>query len=316
MYIAGINVFNDIDILKCSLPACYDKYDKIIIVEGAARLGPDGRASNAHMRQFMTPGHMSTDGTTEFIKSFPDPENKIYFFQKRLRDVQGSARVFINRIKRLHHWPFPFALNLNIPYAIALDLFGPGHWYGPWDADFLMHDSVFKQIKEISSSNENLKEIIVATYDFHYWPHVIQPGREMPFLIRLENNACLSPNWRHYLPDNKQSFKSVRFGEGLFHYPLMQTSSALNRKMWQLNAAYATSWHLKIRDILKHGDAKKVLSQMNARQRDFTIQTLKKCRLFKNAKALHPMEISKHPVWEDWITWFDEAYAQSCLADL
>lgn len=91
MIVACWKVINEINYLPYSLKAVYDYVDKLVIVEGcdlfmrkwiqADRLSPEG---------------LSSDGTTEAIKSFPDPDGKIAHIP--LGFVQGDELIFWNKL--------------------------------------------------------------------------------------------------------------------------------------------------------------------------------------------------------------------------
>jgi len=81
-------VLNGMPFIKASLTAIYDSAYEIIIVEGAVRKCMFAANSDGS----------SVDGTVEFIKSFPDPKNKIRLIQGKWLEkcnMQNRALKFI-----------------------------------------------------------------------------------------------------------------------------------------------------------------------------------------------------------------------------
>jgi len=72
MIIACYKVFNEADYLKESVASIYDYVDKILILEGCF-----GAMEKVVLPSRVTSGGLSADGTTDIIKNFSDPKNKI-----------------------------------------------------------------------------------------------------------------------------------------------------------------------------------------------------------------------------------------------
>lgn len=80
--IACMTVLNEITYLGYTLDTIYPVCDEIIIVENANRFSWDMASSDG----------LSTDGTTELIEQFPDPQKKINHIKLGRVDLEGYAR--------------------------------------------------------------------------------------------------------------------------------------------------------------------------------------------------------------------------------
>jgi hypothetical protein len=78
---------NEAGWIEYNLRNCYDEWDIIRVVEGAV----DGRPGSTH------DGH-STDNTVELIKNFPDPLNKIEFYQidRPFKSLEEQKQIFVD----------------------------------------------------------------------------------------------------------------------------------------------------------------------------------------------------------------------------
>ena len=81
-FVAHYVVQNEIDYLGYSLETLYDSVDRLVIVEN----------TNDCARQWANEQGLSTDGTTELLGSFPDPDNKIVYLPVGFLPSEGEAR--------------------------------------------------------------------------------------------------------------------------------------------------------------------------------------------------------------------------------
>ena len=87
-------VLNGMPFIEASLKSIYDFAYEIVIIEGAVEkcafaANPDGS---------------STDGTVEFIKAFPDPENKIKLIQGKWPEKCEMQNEGLNRVTGDYLW--------------------------------------------------------------------------------------------------------------------------------------------------------------------------------------------------------------------
>ena len=88
--IAAYVVLNEIDYLEASLRTIYSTVDRIIIVEN----------TNKCARAWANSQGLSTDGTTELIRDFPDPQGKIIYVPLGFVEGEWEARqAYLDRIE-------------------------------------------------------------------------------------------------------------------------------------------------------------------------------------------------------------------------
>ena len=116
---AFYKVFNEADFLKESIASIYEYADKIVVFEYCL-----DSMRKVIRQDRVTKDGLSTDGTTEIVKSFPDPENKI------------------------EHCPVGFIWGAeSIPYQMIVDSIEVGDYAWVVDGDIVYPDAVAKRIR-------------------------------------------------------------------------------------------------------------------------------------------------------------------------
>lgn len=83
-------VLNEVEFIEYNLRQHYAVADEILILEGADRRYPN---------HLVTKDGMSKDGTTEMIENFPDPDNKIQYFQMGWTTKNDMAKLYIQYVR-------------------------------------------------------------------------------------------------------------------------------------------------------------------------------------------------------------------------
>lgn len=126
MLTAFYKVFNEADFLRESLTSVYDYADKIVVLEYCLE----------SMRKVIRPDRvtdrgLSVDGTTEMIKSFPDPNHKIDY--RPVGFIPGDE---------------------SIPYQMIVDLADVGEYIWVVDGDIVYTPKLCKSIRRYVDSGK------------------------------------------------------------------------------------------------------------------------------------------------------------------
>lgn len=112
-------VFNEVDFLKESLQSVYEYADKIVFLEYCLE-----SMSKILVEDRVTEHGLSTDGTTELIHAFPDPDNKIEY--RPVGFIHGEE---------------------DIPYQMIVDLVDVGDYVWVLDGDIVYPPELCRKIR-------------------------------------------------------------------------------------------------------------------------------------------------------------------------
>lgn len=143
--VAAIQVYNEEEFIQLNLDAHYQKFDRLLIIEGAVKNNASARSiQNFH----------STDKTLDIIKSYPDPSNKIKLIQ--IDRYWESLEEMKNR----------FLEELNSGDILCII-----------DADEFYHENDIDRIRKAFDLYPWISEIIVSFRHFYGdFNHIAKPA--------------------------------------------------------------------------------------------------------------------------------------------
>lgn len=232
MVTAFYKVFNEADFLKESLTNIYPFVDKIVILEYCLE----------SMRKVILPDRatihgLSVDGTTEIIKKFPDPENKI------------------------EHRPIGFIpCAESVPYQMIVDSIDVGDYAWVIDGDIVYDTDFAEKIKSwIDSDKYDCIWVpeVVFFHDFWHEKHLFFAHHQRVFKKKSKLSfyypGCFEVHWLD--KDSDKPYRYIRKSEGdpmeykgklleeltiqrdegfAFHYALVRnTQRILEKLLWQ-----------------------------------------------------------------------------------
>jgi len=229
-------VFNEADFLEESLGSVYNYADRIVVLEYCL----DSMRQIIHPDR-VTEAGLSIDGTSEIVKSFPDPDNKIEY--RPVGFIPGAE---------------------SIPYQMIVDLAEVGEYIWVLDGDIVYPKELAINIREMVDSGEY--DVIwvperVFYHDLYHEKHLFFAHHQRVFKNPDETAFYYPKNFEVHWMDGDDGFtdKAVRWyirdstftmgkkeyhgkfcdpaNDGwAFHYALVRdVQKILEKLLWQYN---------------------------------------------------------------------------------
>lgn len=223
-------LYNELPFLKQKVPFLYENFDQLIFYD---------------LNTFNDPYKFSNDGSHEFIKEYPDPENKITLIEtKNLSKVNPLGKS--NIIKRKM-------------FSLGSEYIDPNmNFYWCTDMDEFFNSNLIKEVEEIYNRNPDIQSIEVD--HFIFWKDLdILICRDLkklsePFFSRI---AIHHDGNKYGHCDIKTRYsKSKKAKENIYHFAFVgetRTTDKLFKYYSGTGPLYRSIWESDKRPYLEKG---------------------------------------------------------------